>query len=101
VDATDEDFGKIVAYAAAHDIPLLVQFHADWCRPCKVLAPLVQDVITTDKTAALVRVDIEKAQETVRAYKVMALPTLVVIVDGQAKNQTIGSQTKDKVRQFL
>lgn len=68
------------------DQPILVDFFAEWCRPCKTMAPILQDVVSKlNGKAKIIKVDIEKNAKAASKYGVKTVPTLVVFKSGEIK----------------
>lgn len=82
--------------------PVLVDFFATWCGPCKMLAPTIDELASElAGTATVVKVDIDQSPDVAARYGVMSVPTLIVFENGQVKNQTVGVQPKQAVRALL
>jgi thioredoxin 1 len=72
---------------------VLVDFYADWCGPCKMLAPTVEE-IAAETDAAVAKVDIDELQNLAREYQVQGVPTLYLFVDGETADRMVGVQDK-------
>jgi thioredoxin 1 len=72
---------------------VLVDFYADWCGPCKMLAPIVEE-LAAETDAAILKVDIDELQELAREYQVQGVPTLYLFDDGEVAERMVGVQDK-------
>jgi thioredoxin 1 len=72
---------------------VLVNFHADWCGPCKMLAPTVAEV-AAETDAAVLKVDIDAHRDLAAEYRVQGVPTLYLFVDGETEERMVGVQEK-------
>ena len=77
---------------AKHDVAL-VDFYADWCGPCKMLAPTVGEV-AAETDAAVLKVDIDAHQDLAAEHQVQGVPTLYLFVDGEVHERMVGVQDK-------
>lgn len=78
--------------------PVLVDFFATWCGPCKMLAPTLDEVASeTAGKATVYKLDIDQSPEIAQRYGVMSVPTLMVFENGQVKNQAVGVQPKQNI----
>jgi len=94
-DVTDANFDEVVKQAGG---PVLVDFGAEWCHPCKQLDPIVEQLAETwDGKVKVVKLDIDQNAETTIAYSVMGVPTLILFVDGEPKERLTGFQPKQKI----
>jgi thioredoxin 1 len=73
---------------------VLVDFHADWCGPCKMLAPIVAE-IAAETDATVLKVDIDAHQDLAAEYQVQGVPTLYLFGDGEVRDQMVGVQDKE------
>jgi thioredoxin 1 len=89
---TDAAFAAEVLGA---DLPVLVEFTADWCPPCKMIAPVLAQ-IARDEDARLkvVALDVDQNPETTRHYGVLGMPTLALFVNGEVVSQTVGARPR-------
>ncbi len=78
--------------------PVLVDFYADWCSPCKTVGPIVEELAAEYEGRITVRkVDIDSNPELARQYGIRSIPTLMVFKDGEAKDTIIGAVPKSKL----
>lgn len=80
------------------DVPVLVDFYASWCGPCKKLAPTLEEVAAESPQAKIVKVNIDESPELAARYGVKSIPSLMVFKNGQvvAKQQGVASKTRLK-----
>ena len=97
--ATDQTFESEVMQS---DQPVLVDFSATWCGPCKRLEPIVEE-IAGDFTGRLkvVKVDIDQAPTTAQKFNVMSVPTLILFQDGAVKDQVVGLKSKQFITDIV
>lgn len=80
------------------DKPVLVDFYADWCGPCKMMAPVVEALAEElDGTAVIGKLNVDENEEIAMKYGVMSIPTLIVFKNGQAVNKKVGVQSKEVI----
>ena len=95
INVTEESFESEVLQAS---LPVLVDFSAVWCGPCKMLDPLVKQLAGEwDGRVKVVKVDADQCPEIVGQYGVMGIPTLILFKDGQVAERLSGYQPKDKL----
>lgn len=96
---TDENFNEEVL---ASDIPVLVDFYADWCGPCKMLAPVIETLATEQEGKVKVgKLNVDDSPETAQKYGIMSIPTLLYIKNGEVVNKTVGVVSKTEIEQIL
>ena len=79
----------------ASDKPVLVDFWAEWCNPCKLVAPVLEEIAkeNVDKLT-IVKLNIDENPETARAYQIMSIPTMAVFQGGQIVKSIVGAKPK-------
>lgn len=83
-------------------VPVLVDFWAGWCGPCKMLAPVLEEAeAELDGKAKVCKVDVDAEGELAMQYGVMSIPTLIVFENGQIKNQLVGFVSKEEILALL
>jgi thioredoxin 1 len=84
---------------AVGDGRVLVDFYADWCAPCRMMEPAVEEV--ADEGVRVVKVDIDENQRVASAYGVRSVPTLIVFEDGEAITRAVGAKSADEIRELV
>lgn len=80
----------------------LVDFHAEWCGPCRMLAPVLEQVAKDVKGKAKVaKIDIDKEQKTASQYNITSVPTIILFKDGKEVNRLVGLRNADAIKQFV
>lgn len=82
--------------------PVLVDFFATWCGPCKMMAPVLEEVaVAKQGKAAVYKVDVDQEPELAQRFGVMSVPTLIVFKDGSVAHQFVGVQPKQVLEDAL
>jgi thioredoxin 2 len=98
VKVAQEDFGRTVLQASA---PVLVDFYADWCAPCKMVAPLMDEIAYQNIGRILVaKVDTDRAPEVAMKYGIRSIPTLILFRDGEEVERSVGFEP-ERVRALV
>ena len=95
---SEEAFDKLIA----GDKPVLVDFWATWCGPCRMIAPIVEEIANAYAGKTIVaKVDVDEQGELAQRYRVMNIPTLMLFKQGQLVDKAIGARPKVALEQML
>lgn len=96
---TDSNF-KTEALEA--DKPVLVDFYADWCGPCKMMAPIIDELAKEyEGSVKIGKLNVDDNPETARQYRVMSIPTMIIFKNGEAVDNVVGVVSKNVLKEKL
>lgn len=93
-----ESFEKIIAQDGK---TVLVDFWATWCGPCRMIAPVLEEVAKERPDVTVCKVDVDEERELALEYGVSSIPTLLVFRDGKVVNQSVGAMPKERILAML
>ncbi len=96
--ATESNFEDLVLRAKG---PVLVDFYADWCPPCQILAPRLDDLAREAPHLLVVKVDVDQARSLARQYGIESIPSLKVFQGGEVVGQHVGLASKDELKSLV
>ncbi len=94
---TDEFDGAVLG----SEKPVLVDFFATWCGPCKMLAPVLEEVEAEHPEVAFFKLDVDQSPEIANRYGVMSIPTLILFKNGEEADKSVGYMPKEDIEEFL
>lgn len=98
VQITRENFANEVLHS---NKPVLLDFYADWCGPCRMVGPVVSQIAEERSDIKVGKINVEKQPELAAQFQVMSIPMLAVIKDGKIANQVVGFRSKDQIEALL
>lgn len=99
--ATDTSFTEIVS----GDKPVLVDFWAEWCGPCRMVAPILDEIASENEGISIAKLNVDENPQTAMQYDVMSIPTMILFQDGVEKKRLVGARSKtalmDELAEFI
>ena len=94
---TKENFEQ----ATKSEKPVLVDFYADWCGPCRMVSPVIDEIASERDDVLVCKVNVDEEETLAQQFGVMSIPTLVVIKDGKVAAQSVGVRSKAQIIDML
>ena len=98
ININQENFNQEVINS---DRPVLVDFWASWCGPCKMLSPIVDEIAEERSDIKVCKVNVDEQPELAAQFQIMSIPTLIVFKNGKVFNQTSGARPKNQILSML
>ena len=98
IQVNKDNFQEVVLNS---DKPVLVDFWASWCGPCRMVAPILEEIASERSDVKVCKINVDEEPELAGRYNVMSIPTLLVVKEGQVVNQTVGARPKSQILSLL
>ena len=96
---TTDDFEQVIS---SEESLVLVDFWAEWCGPCKMIAPILDEIADEQVgTVKIAKLNVDDAPDTARQYEVMSIPTMILFKDGEPVKKIVGAKPKDAILEEL
>jgi len=96
--STKQDFQQKVLQSTK---PVLVDFFAEWCGPCKIMGPVLEEVATEIPGVDVVKVDVDSSSEIASEYNISSIPTFLVFSNGEVVSQAVGAVGKAQIKKMV
>lgn len=97
IHITKENFEEVIR----SEKPVLLDFWATWCGPCRMVAPIIEQIAEEREDIVVGKIDVDEQPELASRFQIMSIPTLVVMKDGQIVNQVVGARPKEQILEML
>ena len=98
IQVNKDNFQEVVLNS---EKPVLVDFWASWCGPCRMVAPILEEIANERSDVKVCKINVDEEPELAGRYNVMSIPTMIVVKEGQVVNQAVGARPKSQILSLL
>ena len=98
IEVNKDNFDKEVLES---ENQVLADFNANWCGPCRMMAPIVEEVAKNNTTCKFYKLDVDEAESIARKYGIMSIPTLLLFEEGTLVQKNVGFMSKEDLESFV
>ena len=98
IQVNKDNFQEVVLNS---DKPVLVDFWASWCGPCRMVAPILEEIANERSDVKVCKINVDEEPELAGRYNVMSIPTLLVVKEGEVVSQAVGARPKSQILSLL
>ena len=80
---------------------ILIDFWADWCGPCKMIGPVIEDIANENPDIKVVKINVDNNEKLATKYQIMSIPTLLVVQNGEVINKSVGLISKSEIQNLI
>jgi thioredoxin 1 len=95
---SDATFDEVIK---SSDKPVVVDFWAEWCGPCKMIAPILEEIASEEEGVTIAKLNVDESPDVAMRYQVMSIPTLIVFENGEPAKRMVGAKGKGQLLQEL